>query len=44
MVFMVNAFHDLERPVELLANLLPALKPGATVEATSPWLRPRASP
>jgi ubiquinone/menaquinone biosynthesis C-methylase UbiE len=31
MVFMVNAFHDLERPVELLANLLPALKPGATV-------------
>ena len=31
MVFMVNSFHDLERPVELLANLLPALKPGATV-------------
>ncbi len=31
MVFMVNAFHDLEKPVELLANLLPALKPGATV-------------
>jgi ubiquinone/menaquinone biosynthesis C-methylase UbiE len=31
MVFMVNAFHDLARPVELLANLLPALKPGATV-------------
>ncbi|MEN6559417.1 MAG: class I SAM-dependent methyltransferase [Acidobacteriota bacterium] len=31
MVFMVNAFHDLERPVELLANLLPALKTGATV-------------
>jgi predicted methyltransferase len=31
MVFMVNAFHDLERPVELLANLLPALKPGALV-------------
>ena len=31
MVFVVNAFHDLERPVELLANLLPALKPGATV-------------
>ena len=31
MVFMVNAFHDLERPVELLANLLPSLKPGATV-------------
>jgi hypothetical protein len=31
MVFMVNAFHDLERPVELLANLQPALKPGAIV-------------
>ena len=31
MVFMVNAFHDLERPVELLANLLLSLKPGATV-------------
>src|SRR5512139_1908166 len=31
MVFVVNAFHDLEKPVELLANLLPALKPGATV-------------
>jgi ubiquinone/menaquinone biosynthesis C-methylase UbiE len=29
MVFMVNAFHDLERPVELLAKLLPSLKPGA---------------
>ncbi len=31
MVFVVNAFHDLAKPVELLANLLPALKPGATV-------------
>jgi ubiquinone/menaquinone biosynthesis C-methylase UbiE len=31
MVFMVNSFHDLERPVELLANLLPALKPDGTV-------------
>ena len=31
MVFIVNAFHDLARPVELLANLLLALKPGATV-------------
>jgi len=31
MVFMVNSFHDLERPVELLANLLPSLKPGGTV-------------
>jgi ubiquinone/menaquinone biosynthesis C-methylase UbiE len=31
MVFMVNSFHDLERPVELLANLLPSLKPGGGV-------------
>ena len=31
MVFMVNAFHDLERPVELLANLRPCLNPDATV-------------
>jgi len=31
MVFIVNAFHDLGRPVELLANLLPSLKPGAAV-------------
>ena len=31
MVFMVNVFHDLERPVELLAKLLPSLKPGALV-------------
>jgi len=31
MVFIVNAFHDLARPVELLANLRPALKPGAIV-------------
>ena len=31
MVFMVNAFHDLERPVELLAKLLPSLKPDAIV-------------
>jgi len=31
MVFIVNAFHDLEKPVELLASLLPSLKPGATV-------------
>jgi ubiquinone/menaquinone biosynthesis C-methylase UbiE len=31
MVFIVNAFHDLARPVELLANLRPALKPDATV-------------
>jgi ubiquinone/menaquinone biosynthesis C-methylase UbiE len=31
MVFMVNSFHDLERPVELLANLRPCLKPDAIV-------------
>jgi ubiquinone/menaquinone biosynthesis C-methylase UbiE len=31
MVFIVNAFHDLEKPVELLNNLLPSLKPGALV-------------
>jgi len=31
MVFIINAFHDLARPVGLLANLLPALKPGANV-------------
>ena len=34
MVFVVNAFHDLEKPVDLLANLLPSLKPGATVVIT----------
>jgi ubiquinone/menaquinone biosynthesis C-methylase UbiE len=31
MVFIVNAFHDLEKPVELLDNLLPSLKPGGVV-------------
>jgi ubiquinone/menaquinone biosynthesis C-methylase UbiE len=31
MVFIVNAFHDLARPLDLLANLQPALKPEATV-------------
>ena len=31
MVFIVNAFHDLARPVELLDNLVPSLKPGAQV-------------
>ena len=31
MIFMVNTFHDLEKPVELLNNLLPSLKPGARV-------------
>lgn len=36
MVFMVNAFHDLESPIELLANLRPALKPGATVVLMDP--------
>ncbi len=31
MVFIVNAFHDLAKPVELLNNLLPSLKPRGTV-------------
>ena len=31
MVFMINSFHEFEKPQELLANLLPSLKPGATV-------------
>jgi len=31
MAFMVNVFHDLEKPVALLNNLAPALKPRATV-------------
>jgi ubiquinone/menaquinone biosynthesis C-methylase UbiE len=31
MVFIVNAFHDLAKPDELMDNLLPSLKPGATV-------------
>lgn len=31
MVFIVNAFHDLARPVELLNNLSLCLKPGAQV-------------
>jgi ubiquinone/menaquinone biosynthesis C-methylase UbiE len=31
MVFMVDCFHEFEKPIELLANLLPSLKPGATV-------------
>ncbi len=31
MVFMVNVFHDLAKPVELLRNLVPSLKPGGTV-------------
>ncbi len=31
MAFMVNVFHDLERPVALLNNLAPALKLRATV-------------
>jgi ubiquinone/menaquinone biosynthesis C-methylase UbiE len=31
MVFIVNAFHDLAKPVELLNNLVPSLKPGASV-------------
>jgi ubiquinone/menaquinone biosynthesis C-methylase UbiE len=31
MVFIVNAFHDLAKPVKLLNNLIPSLKPGAPV-------------
>lgn len=31
MVFIVNAFHDLTKPVELLDNIVPSLKPGAPV-------------
>ncbi|UCE40987.1 MAG: class I SAM-dependent methyltransferase [Candidatus Aminicenantes bacterium] len=31
MVFIVNAFHDLAKPVKLLNNLVPSLKPGASV-------------
>lgn len=31
MVFIVNAFHDLAKPVELLDNIVPSLKPGALV-------------
>ena len=31
MVFIVNAFHDLARPVQLLNNLVPSLKAGAAV-------------
>jgi ubiquinone/menaquinone biosynthesis C-methylase UbiE len=31
MVFIVNAFHDLAKPVELLNNVVPSLKPGALV-------------
>lgn len=30
-VFIVNAFHDLAKPVLLLNNLVPSLKPGAAV-------------
>ncbi len=31
LVFIVNAFHDLAKPVELLDNLVPSLKPDALV-------------
>ena len=31
MVFMVNTYHHLARPVVLLRNLIPGLKPGAIV-------------
>lgn len=31
MVFMCYVFHDLDKPIEFLKNIVPALKPGATV-------------
>jgi len=31
MVFIVNAFHDLAKPVQLLNNLVPSLRTGAAV-------------
>lgn len=31
MVFMVNSFHEFTKPVEMLVNLKPSLKPDATV-------------
>jgi len=36
MVFMVWTYHYLDQPVALLKNLLPALKPGATVVLVEP--------
>jgi ubiquinone/menaquinone biosynthesis C-methylase UbiE len=31
MVFMCYVFHDLEKPVEFMKNIVPSLKPGGTV-------------
>ena len=31
MVFMINVFHHIEDPVELVRNAIPALKPGGTL-------------
>ena len=36
MVFMILTYHHLSRPVELLKNLIPSLKPGATVVIVDP--------
>jgi ubiquinone/menaquinone biosynthesis C-methylase UbiE len=36
MAFMVWTYHNLDQPVALLKNLLPALKPGATVVLVEP--------
>jgi len=31
MTFMINTYHHLDKPVELLKNIIPSLKPGATL-------------
>jgi len=36
MVFMILTYHHLAKPVELLKNLVPSLKPGATVVVIDP--------
>jgi ubiquinone/menaquinone biosynthesis C-methylase UbiE len=36
LVFMVLTYHHLARPVDLLKNLIPSLKPGATVVVIDP--------
>jgi len=36
MVFMILTYHHLSKPVELLKNLIPSLKPGATVVIVDP--------
>ena len=36
MVFMVLTYHHLAKPVDLLKNLIPSLKPGATVVVIDP--------